>query len=104
MLTKTVKTRVSKDDPVATETNVTLDFTGVSQDELQTLAASTVIINQQAIWRTSGIIPKSETIVVRDQLDRERKPFVVTPESLAARAKKLSREELAALVKLLEQK
>lgn len=87
MFSKTVKTRVSKDDKSPTETKVTLDFSGVSEDEMATLAAATVIINEQAIWRISRAIPEECTISVRAQLDRPRgSGFKLTPEGLAKKA------------------
>lgn len=77
----------------AIETKAVIDFEGVTREELEKLAAATVIINQQAIYRTSGLIPAKDTIKVREQLDRPRGGgFKSTPESLAARANTLDRE------------
>lgn len=100
---RTVKTRLTKDEKIATETKVTIDWTGVTREELEELAASTVVINEQAIWRTSGKIPAAETIKVREQLDRPRGAgFKATPESLAARALKMSPDEVKALMAHLQ--
>lgn len=86
---KTFKTRLNKDDKNAVETKAILDFTGVTDEELHELASATVVINQQAIYRTSGVIPATDTIKVREQLDRPRGGgFKMTPESLAAKAEK----------------
>ena len=102
MLVKTVKTRLNKDDKVRTETKVTIDFAGVTEEQMQELACATVIINEQAIWRTSGKIPALSTIKVSEQLSRPRGSFQATPESLAARASKMDVNDVEALVKQLE--
>lgn len=104
MFAKTVKTRLNKDDKVRTETKVQVDFSGCTREELEELAAATVIINEQAIWRTSGKIPSECIIKVRDQLDRPKGSFQPTPDSLAARALKMSPEEIAALIEKLQNK
>lgn len=85
MFTRKVSTKVNA-AATAVETSVTVDFTGVSQEKLEELASATVIINEQAVWRTSGVIPGSATINVAEQLGRPRGGgFKATPESLAKR-------------------
>lgn len=102
MDTKTVKTRLVAGGAI-TESNVNLDFTGVTTEELEVLAAATVIINQQAIWRTSGVIPALATIKVREQLDRPRGGgFKATPENTAARVGKMDEAEYRKTLKLLD--
>lgn len=86
MFARTVKTKLNKDDKSPKSTDVTVDFTGVSQEQLEELASATVIINEQSVWRTSGVIPEKCTIKVLEQIGRPRGGgFKVTPESMAAR-------------------
>lgn len=100
----TFKTKLNKDDVNATTTVAQIDWSDVTTEELQKLALKSVIIEQQAIYRISGKIPKSDTIKVKDLLNKQRVPFQATPESLAARAAKMSKEEKEALIaKLMEQ-
>lgn len=100
---KTFKTKLSKDDKVAVTTKATIDWSGVTETELQELAAATVVINQQAIYRTSGDIPATDTIKVREQLDRPRGGgFKATPESLAARISKMDVEGYRKSLKALD--
>ena len=100
----TFKTKLNKDDVNSTTTVATVDWTGVTTEELQKLALKSVVIEQQAIYRISGKIPATDTIKVKELLSKTRQPFVATPESLAARASKMSKEEKEALIaKLMEQ-
>lgn len=100
----TFKTKLNKDDINATTTVATVDWTDVTTEELQKLALKSVVIEQQAIYRISGKIPATDTIKVKELLQRTREPFKATPESLAARAKKnMSKEEIAALVAMLQE-
>lgn len=90
---KTFKTRLNKDDKSPVETKALIDFADVTREELEQLAAATVIINQQAIYRTSGVIPATDTIKVRAQLDAPRGGgFKPTPENMAARISKMNAE------------
>lgn len=89
---KTFSTKLQQGG-VKVTTEATIDFTGVSQEQMEELASATVIINQQAIYRTSRNIPKSDTIKVVEQLARPRGAFVPTPENIAARMLKLSDED-----------
>ena len=95
MQPKTVKTRLTKDS-AKVETILTVDFSGVTEAEMQELATATAIINEQAVWRGQGSIPTGAvTLKVREQLDRPRGAggFKVTPENTAARIAKMSRED-----------
>jgi hypothetical protein len=98
---KTFTTKLTKDG-TAVETKAVIDWTGVTTEELQKLAAATVIINQQAIYRTSGTIPATDTIEVRKQLDAPRGGgFKPTPENMTARITKMGREEYIKSLMLL---
>ena len=99
---KTFKTKLSKDAAESVETKAVIDWTDVTEKELQELAAATVVINQQSIYRTSGTIPTTDTISVRKQLDSPRGGgFKVTPESMAAKIGKMGKEEYAKSLTLL---
>jgi len=92
---KIFKTRV-KEGAAQVTTKATIDWSGVTEAEMQQLASATVIINEQAIYRASGTIPEVATINVRAQLDAPRGGgFKVTPENLADRISKLSDEDYA---------
>ena len=99
---KTVSTKLTKDG-TAVETKVTIDWSNVSLEELQKLASATVIINEQAVWRTSGTIPTSATIEVRKQIDTPRgSGFKPTPENMAARINKLPEADYRAALANLD--
>lgn len=88
------RTKLNKDDKHSVTTKATIDWSGVSREELEELAAATVVINQQAIYRTSGVIPTADVIKVREQLDRPRGGgFKPTPENMAARIVKMPEED-----------
>jgi hypothetical protein len=91
---KTIRTKVNKDAD-SVETKVTINWEGVTMEELQKLASATVIIDQQAIWRTSEVIPSEAEIKVRDLIDMPKGSggFKPTPENMAARVLKLPTEE-----------
>lgn len=93
MYSREVSTKVNaKSDAV--KTKVIVDFTGVSQEKIEELAAATVIINEQAVWRTSEVIPPEATIKVAEQLGRPRgSGFKATPENMAARINKMGEAE-----------
>ena len=96
-----VDTRLVKNGKIFT-TNLTLDWAGVSEDEMQEMAARSVIISAQRIYRDAGKVPTGKhTEKVRDLLDGKRPPRVISVERLAADAGKMKPEEIAALVKEL---
>lgn len=96
-----VDTRLTKGGKSYT-TKLTLDWAGVSEDEMQELASRSVIINAQRIYRDAGKVPTGEhTEKVRDLLDGKRPPRVISVERLAADAGKMKPEEVAELVKAL---
>lgn len=100
---KTVRTKLSKNSPTAVETKCTIDFHGVSRDEIEALAARAVVIEEQAIWRISGKIPAECTIKVREMLDRPRGQGVpATPEAIFAKFLKMTPEQKAEFLKNAE--
>lgn len=94
-VTRTVSTRVTAKSPKV-ETKVTLDFEGCTQAQMEELAAASAVIIQQAIWRTSEVIPTSDqSIKVVELLGRPRGSggFKPTPENMAARINKMGEAE-----------
>ena len=100
---KVIKTRIAKDAPIV-ETQLVIDFDGVTPEQLHELAARSIIISTQALYRTSGKIPEMDTVKVADMLTRERTGGgkKATPESLAARVLKMPAEERMAFMRMLE--
>jgi len=88
---KTFSTKLNK-NAVAVETKSKIDFTGVSQVDMEKLAGASVVILQQAIYRISGKIPATDTIKVAELLKNPRPQFVATPENMAARVNSLNEE------------
>ena len=95
-----VETRLSKGGK-AHGTKLVLDWSNVTEEELQEMAARSAIINWQRIARDAGKVPGQETAKVRDMLDGKRPPRVISVERLAADAGKMKPEEVAELVKAL---
>ena len=80
----TFKTRLSAGAD-AVKTTAEISWDGVTTEQLQELAARSVIIAQQAVYRTSGIIPATDTIEVAALLKREKGALKLdTPEARAA--------------------
>jgi hypothetical protein len=80
----TFKTRISKDGAVVS-TAASINWEGVTKEQMQELASRSVIIAQQAIYRTSGVIPATDTIEVAALLKREKGTLKLdTPEARAA--------------------
>lgn len=61
----TVSTKVTKDAPAPIETALTIDWEGVSTDDLQAMAQQALIVKWQGQARTNGI-PTSCTIKAVD--------------------------------------
>lgn len=100
---KTFKTKLNAASTAAVETKATIVWDGVTAEEMQKLAAASVVINQQAIYRTSGVIPTQDTINVRQQLDSPKGGgFKATPDSLAAKAQKMDEKDYRALLTKLD--
>jgi len=102
---RVIKTALNEADRKAGKivvTKATLDWEGVSLEETQKLAASSVAIDQQSIWRTSGVIPTECTIKVRELLDAPKGGgFKPTPENMAARILKGDDSSFTAALKAL---
>lgn len=90
-------------DKVKHKSNVTLDWTGVSIEQVQALAQRSVIIKKQNEDRVAGVIPDSSyTIKVLDYVLGVRKQK--TPESVESQVSKLSEEDLLKLQELINRK
>jgi len=98
---KTFKTRLVAGGDVVT-TNATINWDGVTDEQLKSLAMRSVVIATQDVYRTAGHVPSTDTIDVAKMLTRERAAFKQTPESMAARAAKMTPEERFHLMQLLE--
>jgi len=82
-------------------TVVTVDDTGATPEQLFDQAARTLIVTAQGGWRRNGSIPANFTILVKDAGTRQ--PFVATPDSIAAKAGSMSKEEKLALIKKIQE-
>jgi hypothetical protein len=89
----TIATRMTKGS-AKVETKLTLDFTGVTREELIDLATPTLVIDNQAVYR-NGSIPASDVVKVKEFLARPRGAggFKATPENMAARIGKQERPD-----------
>lgn len=93
LATGTIRTRMTKTStPV--ETKITLDFTGVSVEDLMPAASATIVIDEQAVFRNSNI-PSEHVVKVAEWLKQPRGTggFKPTPENMAARISKMSKED-----------
>ena len=98
MKTETFVTASTKVNNVAHKSNVTIDWTGMTEDDLQALAQRSIVIRKQNQDRTAGVVPAERyTIKATDFRIGARAPRVqLTPEQLLAQ---LSPEQLTALLK-----
>lgn len=82
----------------------TLDFKGVSQDDLLELASRSVIISKQAEARNLSNVAEAKDwkIDVQEFLSRERGTFIPTPDSVAKKAANMSVDERRELIKKLQ--
>lgn len=96
MSTITVRTKLDARSTEKTETAVTIDWSTISQEDLQKLAAKTIIIAAQSQWRGDGVIPTEATLNAHDYANPTRKPR--GPVDLKALLAKMSPEERAALL------
>jgi hypothetical protein len=101
-MTTTFKTRITKGGD-AVSTNATIDWDGVTDEQMQKLAERSVIIATQAMYRTAGKVPATDIIDVAKMLTRERGSFKSTPESVVATVGKMTPEERALILKMLGQ-
>lgn len=102
VIDQTFKTRLTKDGEQFT-TTATFNFDGVTMGQLQALAIRSLVINAQAVYRTTGHVPPVDTIKVADMLAKERstggKPMSV--EKLASNIGKMSTKDKARILALL---
>lgn len=96
MSTFTVRTKLDARSTEKTETAVTIDWSTISQEDLQKLAQKTIVIAAQSQWRAAGEIPKEATLNAADFANPTRKPR--GPVDLKALLAKMSPEERAALL------
>lgn len=90
-------------DKVKHVSNVTLDWSGVTLDEMQALAQRSVIIKWQNDNRVEGVIPESAvTIRVADHVLGTRKKRA--PESIDSQISKLTPEQLQVLMQKIAEK
>lgn len=96
------KTKLNKDADAIT-TKATVSWDGVTEDELKTLALRSLVIDQQAIYRVSGVIPATDNISIRALIDAPKGTggFKPTPENMAARISKMSKEDFQKSLELL---
>lgn len=96
----TAKTKINNVDH---KSNVTIDWTGMSLEDIQALAQRSIIIKKQNADRTNGTIPESsytlKAVDYRLGVRAERKPANI--ETLLG---KLSPEELAEVLAKFAQK
>ena len=92
--TITFKTRlVAKGVQFAT--NASLNWDGVTKEQMEELASRSIIIATQSMYRTAEHVPAKDSINVAELLKRERGGgFVATPENVLAKVSKMSVEDI----------
>lgn len=96
MTTFTVRTKLDARSTEKTETAVTIDWSTISQEDLQKLAQKTIVIAAQSQWRAAGEIPAEATLNAHDFANPARKPR--GPVDVKALLAKMSPEDRAALL------
>lgn len=85
------------------KTDLTLDWTGVTQDQLKEWAGRTVIISAQRVWREAGKVPAREVLKVKDFMEGKGRPEkVVTPEKVLKAAETMDPKAVEELVASLK--
>lgn len=99
----TFNTRLAKGAD-ATQSTVTFDWSGVTDDQLRELATRSIVIATQAMYRTAEMVPKNDTVKVAELLKRERGGFKLTPETAIKKLAdmKLTPEQKAYLLKMAQ--
>ena len=92
----TVRTKLDARSTEKVETAVTIDWSTISQEDLQKLAQKTIVIAAQSQWRAAGEIPTEATLNAADFANPTRKPR--GPVDLKALLAKMSPEDRAALL------
>lgn len=93
MTNVTAKTKLDARAESATETKVTIDWSNTSQEDLQALAARTVVIAAQTQWRKDGHIPTEITLDANEFANPTRAPR--KPADIKALFAKMTAEERA---------
>lgn len=97
-----IETRLATGSPKV-ETELTLDWTGVTPEEMKEWASRTVVISWQRVSRDAGKIPTKDHVKVHDFMAGKGRPEkVVTPEKFLAEADKLSPQKIAETMAALE--
>lgn len=73
-MTITVRTKLDARATSKTETAVTIDYSTISREDLEKLAAKTIVIAAQAEWRAAGVVPESATLNAHDYANPAKKP------------------------------
>lgn len=84
----------------AKSTIITVDDAGATPEQVFDAAARALIVTAQGGFRRNGAIPATFTIMVKDA--GTRAAFVATPDSIAAKAGSMSKEEKLALIKKIQ--
>lgn len=85
----TVSTRLVQGGPEH-KTEITLDWTGVTQEQLKEWAGRTVIISWQRVARDAGKIPPKEHVKVKEFMEGKGRPEKqVTPEKILGAVEKM---------------
>lgn len=81
-------------------TQLTIDWTDVSQEKVYELAARSVIITVQGKYRRTKMVPERDTIAVKEL--GTRAPFQLTPERMVAAVANFTPEQKRALMEQLK--
>lgn len=98
MKNETFVSASTKVNNIAHKSNVTIDWTGMTDDDLQALAQRSIIIRKQNADRLAGVVPETEYVLKAVDYRigvRTARPVNLTPEQMLAA---LSPEERAALI------
>jgi hypothetical protein len=103
IMTTTFKTRITKTStPV--ETVATINWEGVTDEQLKELAERAVVIATQAAYRTAEHVPATDTIEVVKMLVRApRAARVLTTTDVVASVGNMTPEQRALILKMLGQ-
>lgn len=97
-----VQTRLTAESPKQ-GTDVALDFTGCTVEDLAEVAADSIIILMQSRYRRAEVVPPKDSVNVLEFLAGMKSHAIVKPtvESLTAKANSLTPEQRAALIAAL---
>ena len=99
-MNKTIKTRLSERSE-RVETNLTLNFENVTQEQLQELASRSAIIAFQAKCRADGEIPSEATFDVAEVFVKQPRTPKNPLDAAKAALAKMSDEERASFLAML---